>query len=152
MDKTCIKVKEERVCPCRAVDRFGNTLDVRLSRRRNKPAASKCPACAMAVNGLPRKIVTDKSAADTEGVKDINRILRHFGCPARVQMVRIRYPHNPVGQDHRFSKRRVRRMPGFNSFTSAASIIGGIELVNMIRKGQCWANLRSVQQFRQFAA
>ena len=41
--------------------------------------------------------------------------------------------NNIIEQDHRFIKRRIRPMLGFKSFASAASVLAGIELVNMIR-------------------
>lgn len=152
MDETYIKVKGQWVYLYRVVDKFGKTLDFMLSERRNKPAAIKFFARAMEVNGLPRKIVIAKSAANTEGIKDINRILKRFGCPVPIEMVRIKYLNNLVEQDHRFIKRRVRPMLGFKSFTAAASTIAGIELVNMIRKGQFRPELRPFQQFCQIAA
>jgi transposase-like protein len=44
--------------------------------------------------------------------------------------------NNCIEQDHRRIKRRVRPMLGFKSTASAAVILGGIELIHMIRKGQ----------------
>ena len=123
-----------------------------LSKRRNKPAAIKFFARAMEVNGLPRKIVIDKSATNTHAIRDISRMLKRFGCPVPIEMVRIKYLNNLVEQDHRFIKRRVKPMLGFKSFTSAASTIAGIEVVNMIRKGQLRPELRPFQQFYQLAA
>lgn len=151
MDETYIKVKGQWGHLFRAVDKFGETLDFMLSERRNKPAAIKSFAHAMEVNGLPPKIVIDKSAASTEGIKDINRMLKRFGCPVPIEMVRIKYLTNLVEQDHRFIKRRVRSMLSFKSFKSAASTIAGIELVNMIRKGQLRPELCPFQTFRQIA-
>lgn len=55
MDETYIKVKGQWVYLCRAVDRFGKTLDFMLSKRRNKPAAIKFFGRAMEVNRLPQK-------------------------------------------------------------------------------------------------
>ena len=78
-------------------------------------------------------------------------MLKRFGCPVAIEMVRIKYLNNLVEQDHRFIKRRVRPMLGFESFKSAASTIAGIELVNMIRKGQFRPELRPFQTFRQIA-
>lgn len=152
MDETYIKVKGRWVYLYRAVDKFGKTLDFMLSERRNKPAVIKFFARAMEVNGLPRKIVIYKSAANTEGIKDINRMLKRFGCPVPIETVRIKYLNNLVEQDHRFIKRRVRPMLGFKSFKSAASTIAGIELVNMIGKGQLRPELRPFQSFCQIAA
>lgn len=69
-----------------------------------------------------------------------------------IELARIKYLDNMVEQDHRFIERRVKPMPGFKSFASASSIIAGIELVNMIPKGQFRPELRPFQQFCQLAA
>jgi hypothetical protein len=48
----------------------------------------------------------------------------------------VRYLNNVVEQDHRAIKRRVRACQGFRAFHSARRTIQGIEVMNMIRKGQ----------------
>ena len=113
MDETYIRVKGEWVYLYRAVDKFGKTLDCMLSKRRNKPAATKFLARALEVNGLPRKIVIDRSGANTAGINAVNRMLRSFGCPIPIEMVRIKYLNNKVEQDDRTIKRRIRPMLGF---------------------------------------
>ncbi|MDH2328692.1 IS6 family transposase [Cereibacter sp. SYSU M97828] len=152
MYETYIRVRGQWVYLYRAVDKFGKTLDFKLSPHRNKPAATKFLAHATEANGLSRKIVIDKSAANTFAITDINRMLKRFGCPVSIEMTRIKYVNNMVEQDHRFIKRRVRPMLGFKSFKSAASAIAGIEVMNMIRKGQFSAGLRRYEQFRQLVA
>jgi transposase-like protein len=47
-----------------------------LSRRRNNPAATKFFARVLEINGLPRKIVIDKSGANTAGINAINKMLK----------------------------------------------------------------------------
>ncbi|MFV8988267.1 DDE-type integrase/transposase/recombinase, partial [Serratia fonticola] len=47
-----------------------------------------------------------------------------------------KYLNNLVEQDHRNIKRRIRPMLGFKSFRRAQTILAGIELIHMIRKGQ----------------
>jgi transposase-like protein len=47
-----------------------------------------------------------------------------------------KYLNNLVEQDHRNIKRRTRPMMGFKSFRRAQTILAGIELIHMIRKGQ----------------
>lgn len=79
-------------------------------------------------------------------------MLRRFGCPVSIEMVRAKYLNNLVEQDHRFIKRRVSSMLGFKSFKSAASTIAGIEILNMIRKGQFRLELRPFHQFCQLDA
>lgn len=151
MDETYVKVRGEWVYLYRAIDKHGKTLDFMLSKRRNKAAATKFFARALEANGLPRKIVIDKSGANTAGIKAINKMLKGFGCPVPIEMVRRKYLNNIIEQDHRFIKRRIRPMLGFKSFDSAASALAGIELVNMIRKGQFAPGLRPFQQFVQLA-
>ena len=48
----------------------------------------------------------------------------------------IRYLNNIVEPDHRAIKRRVRASQGFRWFWAAARTIQGLEMMNMIRKGQ----------------
>ena len=79
-------------------------------------------------------------------------MLKRFGCPVPIEMVRIKYFNNLVVQGRRFIKRLVRPMLDFKSFKSAAPTIAGIELVNMIRKGQFRPELRPFQHFCQIAA
>lgn len=43
---------------------------------------------------------------------------------------------NLIEQDHRNIKRRIRLMLGFKSFRRAQTLLAGIELLHMIRKGQ----------------
>ncbi|MCX2720924.1 IS6 family transposase [Roseibium salinum] len=152
MDEINIRVKGKWVYPYRAVDRFGKTLDFVLSRRRNKAAATKFFARALEANGMPRKIVIDKSGANTAGIDEINRMLRCFGCPIPIEIVRIKYLNNIVEQDHRFIKRRTRPMLGFKSFVAAVSTLAGIEVAGMIREGQFREEVCPFQQFVNFAA
>lgn len=129
MDEICIEVKGQWVYLYRGVNKFGKMPDFMLSARRNKPAAIEFLARAMEVNGLPHKIVIDKGAANAQGIEDINRMLKRFGCAVPIEMVRIKYLDDLMEQDHRFIKRRVRPMLGFKTFKSATATIAGIELV-----------------------
>ena len=75
MDESYIRVEGHWVYLYRAVDKFGKTLDFMLSKRRNTPAATKFFAWVPEVNGLPRKIVIDRSGANTAGINAVNRML-----------------------------------------------------------------------------
>ncbi len=123
-----------------------------LSKRRNKAAATKFFARAPEVNGLPRKIVIDRSEANTAGINAINRMLKSFGCPVPIEMIRIKYLDTMVEQDHRTIKKRVRPMLGFQSFAPASATLEGIEVANMIRKGQITSGLCPFAQFAALAA
>ncbi len=54
----------------------------------------------------------------------------HLGGPHRSNAVQL------PDQDHRAVKRVTKPMLNFKSFRSAASVLAGIELMHMIRKGQ----------------
>lgn len=152
VNETYIKVKGTWVYLYRAVDKHGKTLDFMLSECRNKPAATKFIARTLEVNGLPRKIIIDKSGANTASIKAINKMLKGFGCPVQIEMVRRKYLNNIVEQDHRFIKRRTRPMLGFKAFASAAATLDGIEVAHMIRKGQIAPGLCLFRQFVELAS
>lgn len=152
MDETYIKVKGEWTYFYRAVDKLGKTLDFMLSKRRNESAATKFFARALEVNGLPRKIVIDRSGANTAGINAINRMLRSFGCPIPIEMARIKYLNNMVEQDHRTIKKRIRPILGFKFFVSTSATLEGIEVANMIRIGQMTPGLCPFAQFAALAA
>ncbi len=149
MDETYIRVRGKWMYLYRAVDNAGNTLDFMLSDRRNRPAAARFFAKALSSIGIPGKIVIDKSGANAVGNREVNRILKRFGCLAKIETVRSKYLNNLIEQDHRFIKRRVRRMCGFKSFRSASATLDGIEVANMIRKRQFSSNTTS--GFKLFA-
>ncbi len=87
MDETYIRVRGKWMHLYRAVDKAGNTLDFMLSERRNGPAATKFLAIALTANRTPCKIVVDKSGTNAAGIREVNKILRRFGCPAKLQTV-----------------------------------------------------------------
>ncbi len=64
--------------------------------------------------------------------------------------------NNRIEQDHRAIKRRVRPMLGFQSVASARVILGGIEMVHMMRKQQakyvCNSQPSLAEQFDLLAA
>ena len=152
MDETYVRVKGTWQYLYRAVDKHGNTLDFMLSARRNAAAATRFFAKALAANGIPEKIVIDKSGANKAGIREVNKILKRFGCPVSVQTVQSKYLNNLIEQDHRFIKRRVRNMGGFGSFPSATATLEGIEVANMIRKNQFEnPNPSGFKQFAQLA-
>jgi len=75
MDETYIKIKGEWVYLYRAVDKFGDTVDFMLSERRDEAAATAFFKQAVDGNGLPEKVVMDKSGANLAGLENINVFL-----------------------------------------------------------------------------
>lgn len=78
-------------------------------------------------------------------------MLKSFGCLIPIEMVRVNYLNNMVEQDHHTIKKRIRPMLGFKSFASASETPKGIEVANMIRKGQMTLGLCPFVQFAALA-
>jgi putative transposase len=137
----------------RAVDRNGKTLDFMLSERRDKPAARRFFRRAIGTNGVPDRIVIDKSGANLAGLEAVNVILKFTGLGNTIKILQVKYLNNILEQDHRFIKRITGRMLGFKAFHSASATLDGIETAHMIRKGQFENNgLTAFRQFAQLAA
>lgn len=146
MDETYIKVKGRWTYLYRAVDRYGKTLDFMLSERRDLAAAQRFFRRAIGSNGLPERVVIDKSGANLAGLQAINVILKFTGSGRMNEIRQVKYLNNILEQDHRFIKRITRPMMGFKAFHSAAATIAGIETAHMIRKGQIPANGETAYQ------
>lgn len=136
IDETYIKVKGKWTYLYRAVDRDGQTLEFMLSERRNLSAARRFFKKAIASNGVPHKVVIDKSGANLAGAQAANTILKITGVGMMFEILQVKYLNNILEQDHRFIKKITKPMMGFKAFHSASATIAGIEVAHMIRKGQ----------------
>ena len=133
MDETYMKVGGKDRYLYRAVDKFGNTVDFLLTKRRMKGSAQKFLNKAIGNNSKPRVINIDKSGANKSGIRSINRELLTV---KKIKIRQCKYLNNIVEQDHRNIKRRISIDTGFKEFESAQRTLAGIEVVNIIRKGQ----------------
>jgi len=140
MDETYIKVKGRWTYLYRAVDRNSQTLDFMLFERRDLAAARRFFKRAIATNGVPDRIVIDKSGANLAGLQAVNVILKFTGEGRMIAIRQVKYLNNILEQDHRFIKRITDPMMGFKAVHSAAATLAGIETAHMIRKGQITAN------------
>jgi IS6 family transposase len=135
VDETYIKVGKVCKYLYRAVDKEGNTIEFLLSAKRDVSAA-KCFFKKMMKadhRRLPFSISVDKNAAypDAFTASQAEKILPH-DCKLR----RVKYLNNVIEQDHRFIKKKVRAAQCFKSFHTAERTLEGIEMMNMMRKGQ----------------
>ena len=131
MDETYIKVSGKDRYLYRAVDKYGETVDFLLTKRRMKGSAQKFLNKAIRNNGIPRVINIDKSGANKEGIRTYNK--RNY---TRTQHRQCKYLNNIIEQDHRSVKRRISITTGFKEFESAQRTLSGIEVVHIIRKNQ----------------
>jgi putative transposase len=131
MNGTYIKVKGVWKYLYRAVDKEGKTVDFLLTAKRDKAAAKRFFDKAMRHSGDPEKITMDKSRANQAAIDGINN-----NRDAPIEVRQIKYLNNIVEQDPRAIKRVTKPMLNFKSFRSVRSVLAGIELMHMIRKGQ----------------
>lgn len=139
VDETYIKVKGKWTYLYRAVDSNGDTIDFMLSKKRDKKAANKFLKKALKSlhNNIPRVITVDKNIAYPPA---IDKLKEHGKLPEKTVLRNIKYLNNIVEQDHRAIKRITKPMMGFKSFKSASKTIQGIEVMNILRKGQVFDN------------
>ena len=133
MDETYIKVKGRDMYLYRAVDKYGNTVDFLLTRRRQKMSAQKFFNKAIGNNGKPRIVNIDKSGSNSSAILTVNK--RSLSTK-NIKIRKVKYLNNIIEEDHRRIKRRIRIMTGFKEFESAQRTLSGIEVVSIIKKDQ----------------
>ena len=160
VDETYIKVRGRWMYLYRAIDSNGDTVEFWFSQRRNLTAAKQFLRKALNRHGRAGRIVIDGSQTNREAILSCDAESRlQDRSRHRLKPIRIRqsqYLNNRIEQDHRAIKRRVRPMLGFKSIGRARVILGGVELVHMMRKGQakyaCNSDLSLAEQFERLAA
>jgi transposase-like protein len=160
VDETYIKVRGRWTYLYRAIDSNGDTVEFWFSERRNLTAAKRFLRKALKRHGRPERIVIDGSQTNREAILSCDTTDRLQDRSRRklkpIGIRQSRYLNNRIEQDHRAIKRRIHPMLGFKTVGSAGAILGGIEMVHMMRKGQakyaCNSNLSLAEQFEQLAA
>ena len=118
----------------RAVDGAGQTVDFRLSGKRDVGAAKAFFREAIKRQGsTPRTITLDGYAASH---RDVREMKTGGQLPTDTKVRSSEYLNNLIEQDHRSVKLRIGPMLGFKWFRTAAITIAGIELLRRIHKGQ----------------
>ena len=160
IDETYIKVRGRWMYLYRAIDSNGDTVEFWFSERRNLAAAKRFLHRALKRHGRPERIVIDGSQTNREAILSCDaesRLQDSSGCTLKpIRIRQSQYLNNRIEQDHRAIKRRVRPMLGFKSADRARVILGGIELIHMMRKQQakyaCSRQLSLAEQFHLLAA
>jgi len=131
LDETYIKVAGGWKYYYRAVDKEGDTIDFLLTAKRDKLAATRFLRQAIRNNCTPAKINIDKSGSNTSAIKAYND-----EAGTDIEIRQCKYLNNIVEQSHRSVKLKTRAALGFKAFHSAHATLQGVEVVQMIRKGQ----------------
>ena len=140
LDEIYIKGRGRWMYLYRAIDSNCDTVEFWFSERRNLTAARRFFARALKRHGRPERIVIDGSQTNREAILSCDGVSRLEDRSRRklkpIRVRQSRYLNNRIEQDHRTVKRRIWPMLGFKSMNSARAILGGIEMVHMMRKGQ----------------
>jgi transposase, IS6 family len=149
VDETYVKVSGRWCYLYRAVDQFGQVIDVYLSARRDARAARRFFSSAMAVTQTePVEVVTDRAHAYVRVIEDM--------IPAAWDHVE-RYANNPIECDHGRLKSRLRPMRGLKRQHCARVVVAGHAFVQNLRRGHyelgvdVSANQRVVAAFSELA-
>jgi transposase-like protein len=135
VDETYIKVRGHWTYLDRAVDKPGQTIDLRLSRTRDAATAKAFFKKAIRHDGAVSTYTStlDGYAASHRAVRE----LRTDGPLLKRTVVRSsKYLNSLIKQDHRGVKSRTQPMLDFKNFESAAITIAGVELLRRNHKDQ----------------
>ena len=127
VDETYVKVAGRWCYLYRAVDQFGQVIDVLASQQRDLAAARRFFRRALTHAPRPVEVNTDQALA-------YPRVLDEL-LPA-AQHVVGRYANNPIEADHGRLKIRLRPMRGFKQLRSAAVVAAGHAFVQNVRRGR----------------
>jgi len=135
------------------VDTDGQTIDFLLTARRDAAAALHFFRKAIHNHGEPEAVTIDKSGTNTADLATLNADNPEEEA---ITIRQSKYLNNLIEQDHRNIKRRIKLRTGFKSFRRAQTLLAGIELLHMIRKGQYQhpqgEGLSTAEQFYLLAA
>ena len=88
MDETYIKVNGNWCYLYRAVDKYGNTIDFMLRKKRDKVAAKSFFKKILRSHGNPDKIVMDKSGSNKSAIDSINSELDEDN---QIEVLQVKY-------------------------------------------------------------
>ena len=138
MDETYINIKGEWWYYYRAVDKHGDIFDFYLSRQRDEKAASAFLRKAIGSNGLPHKVVIEKSGANALALHNMNISLWRtvIFMLNLIEIVDIKYLNNIIEQSHRPIKQKMEQALGWKSVEGVTATMSGQEVWTQIKRGQ----------------
>ena len=125
VDETYVKVAGRWVYLYRALDQYGQVIDVLVSTKRDLAATRRFFTQALEHNPSPTEVTTDRAPAYPRVLDD----LLPAACHVTEQYT------NPVEADHGRLKARLRPMRGLKQLRSARVISTGHAFVQNLRRG-----------------
>ena len=126
VDETYVKVAGVWRYVYRAVDQYGQVIDVLVSKRRNVPAATKFFETMLSGRARPKEITTDLAAPLLRVIDDLLPDVLHDTT---------QYANNRIECDHGRLKARLRPMRGLRTDRTATVVIRGHAFVQNLRRG-----------------
>jgi transposase, IS6 family len=126
VDETYVKVAGRWAYLYRAVDQYGQVIDVLVSTRRDAAAARVFFARALRFGPVPIEVVTDRAPVYPRIVEELQPAARH---------VTEQYANNMIEADHGRLKARLRPMRGLKRLASARTVSAGHAFVQNLRRG-----------------
>ena len=126
VDETYVKVSGSWRYVYRAVDQYGQVIDVFLSKKRDLKAATAFFADAISSHGEPAEVTTDRAHALVRVIAEL--------LPAALHDT-TQYANNRVEADHERLKARLRPMRGLKRDRTASVVIRGHAFIQNLRRG-----------------
>src|SRR3954468_16822118 len=127
VDETYVKVNGVWRQVYRAVDQYGQVIDVLLSPRRDAAAARRFFTRALrTLKVTPSEVVTDAAPVNPGVLEEL--------LPSAWHHVE-QYENNPIEADHGQLKRRLRPMRGLQTDRTAQVVIAGHAFLQNLRRG-----------------
>jgi transposase-like protein len=126
VDETYVKVAGRWRYLYRAVDQYGQVIDVLLSEQRDTAAARRFFTSALRYGPAPVEVTTDQARPYVRVVDELAPTAAH---------VTEQYSNNSVEADHARLKARLRPMRGLKRFCSAERLAAGHAFVQNLRRG-----------------
>jgi transposase-like protein len=139
VDETYVKVSGVWRYVYRAVDQHGQVIDVYVSKRRHIASARRFFATALAANGAPSEVVTDRAPALANVIEEL--------IPAAFHDTG-QYENNRCEADHGRLKARLRPMRGLKTDRTASVVIRGHAFIQNLRRGHYELGVEASPMFR----
>ncbi len=126
VDETYVKVLGQWRYVYRALDHRGQVIDVYVSARRDTAAATRFFRSAIAEQGPPVEVTTDRAWTLARAIDELLPGARHDTT---------RYANNRVETDHGRLKARLRPMRGLKRDRTTNVVIAGHAFIQNLRRG-----------------
>ena len=143
VDETYVKVAGVWRYVYRAVDQYGQVIDVMVSKRRNIAAATRFFNTMLTGRERPTEVTTDLAAPLLRVVDDLLPEVLHDTT---------QYANNRIEWDHGRLKARLRPMRGLRTDRTAATVIRGHAFIQNLRRGHYELGVEARHQCLRAAA